>query len=278
MSARRTSLAFALALFISGILTWSITRSHRGTTPVITLPVHHILVAARDVSAGEKLAAGSVKEVDWAATETLPGAATDLSNAVGRVALLPLVSGQPILLPALADAGSNEGISATIPRGMRAVTVRGPDVVTASGFLQPGDLVDVLATYHSESSASIEAPAILQAIRVFAVGDRTSPLGVTSPTVANSVTLLIPASEIAAFNSAMAGGRITFALRNGIDTTRDAYTHEAVGSKQQVTDIPAVAAVGTRRRDRHIFKLDSFTVEIIAGEKHTSQTFEEDRP
>ena len=275
MNARRTVLAFTLALAISGFLPWSITRTFRAKATVPSRPLGNILVAAKDVPAGEVLAAGSVVLTEWASREALPGSVTDPAVAVGRVPLVPLVSGEPILLRKLAELNLGQGISVTIPRGMRAVTVRGPDVGTVSSFLGPGDLVDVLATFHPQGLTEPASSTVLQAVRVFAVGDHTSPDHDRESSATTSITLLVPASEVPKLNLAMAGGRILLAMRNGADTAKDAYTVEDSTHTKSSAQAPSPAVLVQSRIQSHVHPADAFTVETIAGGKLTSQTFQE---
>ena len=142
-----------------------------------------------------------------------------------------------------------------------------------SRFLSPGDLVDVLTTFHQEGSAGSESSTVLQAVRVFAVGERTSPEHDREATVADNVTLLVPNPEVSKLNLALANGRILFALRNRADLAIDAV-HEPASSNDR-TPMIATHAVSQPKAPSPASASGLVTVETIAGGKLTSQTFEE---
>lgn len=281
MNSRRTILAFVSALLISGLFTWAIGRTLRNRTGTSAPPAFgHIVVASKDVPAGEVLVADSLSISDWAAPKPLAGSLSEAGNAIGRVALVALVSGEPILQRNLANAGSGQGISATIPRGMRAITIRGPDITGISGFLEPGDLVDVLATCQAEGPGGSASSVSLQAVRVFAVGDRTSPNRAHETTAATttSLTLLVAPAEVAKLNLAMTSGRVLFAVRNAMDTSQESYQKEDVAPRKS-----SDRTLNPERTNRPVVRANNassgeFTVETVAGGKLISQSFAGNRP
>ncbi len=57
-----------------------------------------------------------------------------------------MVENEPLLEGKLAPKEGGAGLSATIPDGMRAVSVSVNDVIGVAGFVVPGTMVDVLVT------------------------------------------------------------------------------------------------------------------------------------
>ena len=278
MNTPRTILAFTLALLISGIFTWSIGRTLGTRTKVTPRQFRQIVVASKDVAAGEAISAGSLAVSEWAAPQALAGSVTDPGAAIGRVALVSFVSGEPILLRKIADVGSGQGVSATIPRGMRAVTVRGPDVSAVSSFLEPGDLIDVIATCRLEGAEGCTSSTVLQAVRIFAVGDRTLPNHQHESVTASSLTLLVAPAEVGRLNLAMAGNRVTFALRNAMDTKQDGYADQEVAPKKGLAHAADLEKETHRPTKDQVPSQGTFVVETVAGGKMTTQSFEEARP
>ena len=116
----------------------------------MTVPQKQLYVAASEpLEAGELLKPASLQLVEWPASSPLTGGFTKIDDVAGRVVLYPLPKGEPILERQLAAAGSGAGLTANIPSGMRAISVRSDEVVGVAGFLLPGTHVDVLMTYHS---------------------------------------------------------------------------------------------------------------------------------
>lgn len=74
----------------------------------------------------------------------------------------------------LAPPGTGGGLSAAIPEGYRAMTVKVDDVVGVSGSIMPGSLVDVVAIIVPLSQAGATngpiSKIVLQNIKVLASG------------------------------------------------------------------------------------------------------------
>src|SRR5580700_181365 len=149
MKATRLLTALVIALLISGLFTfWLSRRMTKGTR--VSVPQRQLYVAAgQPLEAGELLKPGSLQLIDWPVSSPITGGFTKIEEVAGRIVLYPLPKGEPILERQLAAAGAGAGLTADIPSGMRAISVRSDEVVGVAGFLLPGTHVDVLMTYHS---------------------------------------------------------------------------------------------------------------------------------
>ena len=83
-----------------------------------------IVLAATDVSLGQRLAPDMIKLADWPATSAPQGAFTDPAKITGRVVKTSVVRGEPLIEAKLAPVGTLGGLSALITEGRRAITVR----------------------------------------------------------------------------------------------------------------------------------------------------------
>ena len=147
MKAKRLLTALMIALLVSGLFTFWLSRRVAKAARV-NVPQKHLYVAARKpLDAGEALKPGSLQLVEWPASTPLSGGFTRIDEVAGRIVLYPLPQGEPILERQLAAAGAGAGLTASIPSGMRAISVRSDEVVGVAGFLLPGTHVDVLMTY-----------------------------------------------------------------------------------------------------------------------------------
>jgi pilus assembly protein CpaB len=133
------------------------------------------------------------------------------------VVLYPLPEGEPILERQLAAAGAGAGLTAKIPAGMRAISVRSDDVVGVAGFLLPGTHVDVLMTYHTIVSPEPQTLTVLQDVVVLTAGQQTHPEPDGKPISVNVVTLLLNPEDAEKVVLATNLGVIYFVLRNGAD-------------------------------------------------------------
>src|SRR5918911_1301597 len=99
------------------------------------------------------------------------GAADKLA---GRVVTVQIAAREPVTDYKLAPEGSAAGLSAVIPEGYRAMTVKVDDVVGVAGFARPGSLVDVVVVIQPTDNAAAGAGPIskivLQNIKVLASG------------------------------------------------------------------------------------------------------------
>jgi len=198
--------------------------------PAVPTSNQQIVVAARALSAGSKLAADSVKTIAWNGTSLPAGALRDPAQLQGRVLKSQAVADAPILEPMLLPVGAAMGLAADLAPGMRAMTLRVDQVVGVAGFVMPGDLVDVLLTGNAEAyklygrksppqtnSAMTQKMAfskvVLEKVRVLAVAQQTDH-GAGEPKVADTVTLALSAEQAVKLDLARSLGQLALALRN----------------------------------------------------------------
>lgn len=217
MKAKHLLTALLLALVISGLFTFWISRRVARTAHVNVPKKQHYVAASRTLEAGETLKASSLQLVEWPAQTPITGGFTKVEEVTGRVVLYPLPKGEPILERQLSAAGSGAGLTAKIPTGMRAISVRSDEVVGVAGFLLPGTHVDVLMTYHSAATPEPQTLTALQDVVVLAAGQQIQPQADGKPISVNVVTLLLKPEDAEKLVLATSLGGIHFVLRNGAD-------------------------------------------------------------
>src|SRR5207244_3481742 len=101
-----------------------------------------------------------------------PGALRSSAGAVGKATLLPLLPGE-VLIDAPDRLATAEGTgarpSATIPRDKVALAISASDSVSVAGALQPGDRVDVIASWTAPGEQLV-SQTLFPDVRVFSVG------------------------------------------------------------------------------------------------------------
>jgi pilus assembly protein CpaB len=214
---RRVLIALMLALVVSGLATWLLSR--KLATPIQILRTADTMYAApaHALQAGELLKPDSMELVAWPGTIPIDGAFSRTEDAVGREVLFPLEKGQPILERDLSAPGTGTGLASRIPDGMRAVALRSDEVVGVAGFLVPGSHLDVLVTYHPESSPEFLTATVLQNVAVLAAGHQSEPDPAGKTSDVTIVTLLLNPEQAQRAVLASAQGSIHFVLRNGED-------------------------------------------------------------
>src|SRR5918995_6721177 len=141
-------------------------------------PPTSVVVAARDVSRGVELTDDVLSTATLPSRFVPPGALRDPARAVGRIAVTDLVEGEVVTQLRL-SGGSAGRIASLVPAGMRAVQVP----VAATVGVEPGDRVDVLATFggggaHTEVTAEgLEVLAIDRAQTSTVGGDGSGAVG-----------------------------------------------------------------------------------------------------
>lgn len=213
---RRLTSAFIVALIISGIFTYWLSQKYAKKSPAAQVAKSQYVAASANLEAGQAIKAENLRMVDWPANVPLPGAFTAAQPLVGRVLMYPLAAGEPILERQLASPGSGLGLTAKIPDGMRAISLRSDEVVGVAGFLLPGTHVDVLVTIHPPSGDAL-TNTVLQDVQVLASGQKTEPDPEGKPVTATVVTLLVKPDDAERVNLAATQGIVHFVLRNGVD-------------------------------------------------------------
>lgn len=275
MVARRLLTALVVALSVSGLLTWWIARKISPSAAASNAQKRQIILVTRKVAAGEVLQASMLKQSEWTASQPLPGSFDKPEPLVGRVVVAPLGDGDVVLSHDLAPADTGTGIVAKVPVGARALTIPANEIAGDTGFLAPGSLVDVLATYHPSGQAELLTATVLQSVHVLAVGTLTEPSTDPKPAAPSSVTVLVSPKDAETLTLSASLGKIVFVLRNGAD--RDPVSG-LLSASSPVDQAPApeplkVAVVRRIPQALAVASAPRFTVETISGSKQTEESF-----
>jgi pilus assembly protein CpaB len=181
-----------------------------------------IVVAAGDISLGQRLAPEMFKLAEWPAGSVPKGAFTDPQKLDGRVLKSNLLMGEPVSEAKLAPSGTLGGLSALITEGKRAITVRVNDVIGVAGFALPGNYVDIIVSTQKEVAPNSSAreqnisKIVLERILVLAVAQEVNR-DETKPKVVNAVTLEVTPEQAEKLDLARSVGTLSLALRNQVD-------------------------------------------------------------
>ena len=267
--ARRMMLALVVALVISGLFTfWLSRRVGRANRTVAAPQNQEYVAAARSLDPGEVIRREDLNLIAWPKDHPLAGSFVKADDVVGRAVLYPLAAGQPILDRQLAAAGSGVGLTARIPSGMRAVALSSNEVIGVAGFLMPGTHVDVLVTYHDDSHPDPVTATVLQNAEVLAAGHQIQPDPTGKPMTVDVVTLLLSPEDAEKAVLASAQGSIHFVLRNGGD--RDDAKAIPVGMPQ-LAQLPD--RVSEHRGAMRPAGPAPWVVETMLGSKRTTASF-----
>jgi pilus assembly protein CpaB len=252
-----------------------------------------VAVAAANIPWGTKLKRDMIKTAPYL-TESLPtGYSSDRGKLEGRVVIAALRQNEPITEVKLAPTSVTVGgVSAIITPGKRAIAVKGDKVIGLSGFILPGNFVDVLVTWTDPRTKTEVTKTVLERIPVLATGTemQEDDKGNTAPV--DVYTLEVTPEQGEKLALAATEGKIQFALRNVTDTgsvlTKGATIPETLGSMRvaEVSRTPAPKAVKKQPKVRRSTKVvrkttntpkpqkRMITVEVIQGDKVSEQDFE----
>jgi pilus assembly protein CpaB len=121
----------------------------------------------------------------------------------------------------LAPEGATGGLSAVIPDGYRAMTVKVDEVVGVSGFITPSTLVDivvVIAPPENSKSKDTISKIVLQNIKVLASGQNIDrPKDDREASAVRAVTLQVTPEQAEKLALATTEGRLQLVMRNSVD-------------------------------------------------------------
>ncbi|MCA1817070.1 MAG: Flp pilus assembly protein CpaB [Acidobacteria bacterium] len=181
----------------------------------------NVVVAKIAINPGEKLIAEQLETVQFPRGATPDGVFESPDKLVGRVAVVAIAGREPITDFKLAPEGSAGGLSAMIPEGYRAMTVKVDDVVGVSGFIMPGALVDVVVVINPAESSAQQDPIskiVLQNIKVLANGQNIDkPKSEREPESVKAVTLQVTPEQAEKLALAATEGKLQLVMRNAVD-------------------------------------------------------------
>ncbi|HYO63031.1 MAG TPA: Flp pilus assembly protein CpaB [Pyrinomonadaceae bacterium] len=178
-----------------------------------------VVVAKVDVPAGTKLIAEQLSVAQFPQGATPDGVFETMDKAVGRVTVVNIAAREPLTDFKLAPEGSAGGLSAIIPEGYRAMTVKVDDVVGVSGFLQPGALVDVVVVISpTDMHQNPISKIVLQNVKVLASGQNIDrPKDDREANTVKAVTLQVTPEQAEKLALASTEGKLQLVMRNSVD-------------------------------------------------------------
>jgi pilus assembly protein CpaB len=117
----------------------------------------------------------------------------------------------------VSEFGEDAGIASRLGVGVRAFTLRVDVASGVSGFLRPGNTVDIFWT--GRSGKQTITRLILDGIELLAI-DQISDVDRNNPYVARTVTVAVTPQVVAALVQAQATGKLQLSLRGTDDTAK----------------------------------------------------------
>ena len=185
-----------------------------------TKNLNRVAVAKVAIPLGTKIIPEQLTMVQFSKESTPDGTFESAEKVAGRVAVVNIAPREPITESRLAPEGTAGGLSAVIPEGFRAMTVKVDDVVGISGFIMPGTLVDVVVVMDpgDKSTQDPISKIVLQNIKVLANGQNIDkPENQRDANSVKAVTLLVSPEQAEKLALASSEGKLQLVMRNSID-------------------------------------------------------------
>jgi pilus assembly protein CpaB len=179
-----------------------------------------VAIAKVDIPLGTKIIPEQVGEVELQSNTIPDGAFESAEKLVGRVAIVNIAAREAITDTKLAPEGTEGGLTALIPEGYRAMTVKVDDAAGVSGFIQPGTLVDVVVVIDPKENSNQDpiSKVVLQNIKVLANAQNIDkPKNEREATTVKAVTLQVTPEQAEKLALASNEGKLQLIMRNSTD-------------------------------------------------------------
>lgn len=215
-----------------------------------TVPTVELYVMERPLAYGQLLAPEDVRAMRWPGdavpegafvlAEGVPDPLFPNGTAEPRTVLRAMERHEPVLAVKVTKPGEDAGITARLGRGKRAFAIRVDVASGVSGFVRPGDVVDV---YWTGQRLDEEVTRLVETrVPVIAV-DQTIDSARLEASVARTVTVEATPLQVAALAQAQATGSLTLSLVGaGDDTVAEAVQVDQSRLLGIVAPEPLVAA------------------------------------
>lgn len=221
------------------------------------VPTVDVVVASNQLSYGQPITMEDIRVIKWPATSIPEGAFPSLDAIFSkgedefRIALRTIEKDEPLMKVKITEPGEDAGVSTRLTKGMRAFAIKVDVASGVSGFLRPGDRVDVYWTGNLPGRASERerevTKLILSGIKLVAV-DQTADGERAAPTIARTVTVEASPTEVAALAQAQSTGRLSLSLLGATDDTIVATEvqidqNRLLGIEEIIEEEPEIAVI-----------------------------------
>ena len=205
-----------------------------------------VVVLNSDLNFGDVLTPDVLKVVEYPLDAVPEGTYETLNSifvdpAQRTIVLRRMARNEAVLNYKISGPGARGSLSALITEGMRAVSVRVNDVAGVSGFVMPGDYVDVIYTRDDQSRRNgnaLKADILLQNVKVLGINQDLNDQSAT-PNIAKTVTLEVANVDAQKLHLAQDAGKLSLTLRSAGDASIERNTTVAQQSILSSAQKPA---------------------------------------
>jgi pilus assembly protein CpaB len=175
-----------------------------------------VVVSATDLTFGTKLDRAQLRVTRYPKESVPEGAFSDIDSVAGQTIKIFVTAREPITATKLSSRGG--GLSMLVRPGLRATSLEVNQVSGVSGFVLPGDRVDVLCTVDYRGvNQEATTKTILENVEVLASGQKTAQQD-NKPITVQAVTILVDPIGAEKLALGLHEGKIHLSLRNPEDS------------------------------------------------------------
>lgn len=233
----RNAIVLVLAVLGAGITMFMAYNfvSRPPPTPVVvkpivevppTIPTSKVLVAKKDLGVGTFIREEDLIWQDWPDQSVSPAYVVEqkkniaetgkkkkvltIKDFTGAVVRQPIAAGQPLSIGMVGRPGERGFLAAVLQPGMRAYSVSASATSSVSGFILPGDRVDILWKASNRQGKPF-VQTLMSDVRVIAINKLTRATGNTS---AGTITFELTPKKVQALHLATGLGSLNYVLRS----------------------------------------------------------------
>lgn len=229
------------------------------------VPTVNVIAVTRSIGYGEPLLPEDIVFIKYAEPYLPEGTFQTVEDLfpqgpdVTRMVIRPMETNEPVLAVKVTGPGEAAGITTRLAPGMRAFTISVDVASGVSGFLRPGDRVDVYwtGTLTAGANAGQEVTKLIDTALTIVGIDQSSDATLSAAQVARTVTVEVTPQQVANLAQAQATGELSLSLVGSTDDTIaqaiEVNQRSLLGIEEVVREIEAapereqVCTIRTRR-------------------------------
>ena len=138
-------------------------------------PTVQVVVAKEDIPARAVIRESMLKMESVPADRIPDGAVSDIADAVGKPATVPIMQGDVVTTKKILSDPQAAGFTGMIPANCRAISIPVTDITGISGFAKPGDYVDVMLIRKGDKNGGrLDGEIIMQNVLLLAINKNAS--------------------------------------------------------------------------------------------------------
>lgn len=272
-------IAGALAVIVAAIAAYALYTYLRGQEQKISEAVatERIVVAAVEIPVGSTINLTQVKTAEWPKANLPPGSFSSTDQVIGRTAIQTLVPGDAVTESKLVPKEGPVGVMTyKIPEGHRAMTVGVDQVAGVAGFINPGNIVDVVLTVKLPQSEQEISKIVLQNVPVLAIGQIVEQKE-GKPVIVPTVTVDVTPDEAEKLALASNQGKLQLVLRRlgdkEVAKTTGATVTKVLSSASGVTTSAMSGKVAGPIK-KPVAQVEQYTsIDVFRGSTKTTEKF-----